>query len=115
MPVNSTVTLKKNREFQHVYRTGKSMSSRIMVLVFSRTKRGSLRIGFSVSKKIGNSVMRNRVKRRMRECFRQNMPEVITGYSLIFIARGDIVAASYQQIEKSMRLLLEKSRLLLAP
>lgn len=110
--MNRAYSLKKNREFQHVYRSGKSCATRIMVLVFSRTRRETLRVGFSVSKKVGNSVVRNRAKRRMRECFRQHMDEIARGYQFIFIAREGMAAASYAQIEKAMLYLLDKMRLL---
>ena len=57
--------LRKNKQFQYVYPKGRSCASREIVLLYIRASR--LQVGFSVSRKVGNSVMRNRVKRRLRE------------------------------------------------
>ena len=60
--------LRKNKQFQYVYHKGRSCASREIVLLYIRASR--LQVGFSVSRKVGNSVMRNRVKRRLREAYR---------------------------------------------
>ena len=70
-------------------------------------------MGLSVSKKIGNSVVRNRVKRRMRESFTPLIPSVKSGYDLIFIVREQVVQVKFSDIEKAMRKLLRKAGLLL--
>lgn len=82
-----------------------------MVLIHARSNHNSVRVGFSVSKKLGNSVVRNRVKRRMRESFGPMIPDVKNGYSLIFIAREPIVNADYTAIQRNMRNLLRKAGL----
>ena len=68
---NKLVTLKKNKEFTFVYHRGKSCATRRMVLVYFKNKYGGLRSGFSVSKKVGGAVVRNKVRRRMKECMRE--------------------------------------------
>lgn len=65
--------------------------------------------GFSVSKKIGCSVQRNRVRRRLKESFRALLPEIEGSVQLIFIARAPIGAASFQEISRDMRYLLKKA------
>jgi len=73
----------------------------------------SVRVGFSVSKKIGNSVVRNRTKRRMKEAFRPMLSQVKPGYNLIFIARPSVVEDSFENIRKSIRYMLKKADLLI--
>ena len=104
-------SLKRNKEFRYVYRAGKSAGSRLMVLIYTRSRMPRVRVGFSVSKKLGNSVVRNRVKRRLRDSFRPMIPCVKSGYNLIFIAREPVVQESFHNIEKTMRNLLRKADL----
>ncbi|MEG1547381.1 MAG: ribonuclease P protein component [Clostridia bacterium] len=105
-------SLKRNKAFRYTYRTGKSAASRTMVLVYSRSREKLVQVGFSVSKKIGNSVVRNRVKRRLRESFGPMIPDVKNGYNLIFIAREPVVNDSFTNICATMRKLLRKANLL---
>lgn len=81
------------------------------MLIYTKSRAPGVRVGFSVSKKLGNSVVRNRVKRRLRESFRPMIPCVKSGYNLIFIAREPVVQESFQNIEKTMRYLLRKAGL----
>lgn len=69
-------------------------------------------IGFSVSKKIGGSVTRNLVKRRMREAVRSFLPELKSGYHLIFVARSSIVSADFQNVRETLYRLVQKAGLL---
>ncbi len=105
-------SLKRKKEFRYTYRVGKSQSNRILAMVFATNRAGSSKIGFSVSKKIGNSVCRNRVKRRMREAATPLIPSISKGYNIIFIARGGMVDAPFAEIGKSMAALLVRSGLL---
>lgn len=101
-------TLKKNKEFNFVYRRGKSAGSRDMTLVYAKSRYGGARVGFSVSKKVGNSVTRNRARRRLKEAYRMIMPEISGHHSFVFVARSSITAADFQSICHQMRRLLEK-------
>lgn len=105
-------SLKRNKQFRQVYRKGKSLASRYMVLIYAKGGSGMVHVGFSVSKKLGNSVARNRVKRRLREAFRPMIPEALPGYDLIFIARDAVKEADFPAIESAMRYLMRKAGLL---
>ncbi len=83
-----------------------------MTLVCAKGKYGGVRVGFSVSKKVGNSVIRNRTRRRLKEAFRTFLPVLSGNYSLVFIARPTIREAAFADIMKQMNDLLKKAGLL---
>ena len=97
--------LKKNRAFQYVYRRGHSAACRDLVMLFARGR--ELKVGFSVSKKVGNAVIRNKVKRRLRERFRPYLGDVKTGLYVI-VARPSAAKATFQSLQKDVRYLLKK-------
>jgi len=101
-------TLKKNKEFNFVYRRGKAAGAKNMTLVFVKSRYGGVRVGFSVSKKVGNSVVRNRARRRLREAYRA-LPEIRGNFSLVFVARSVIAEAEFSEICRDMRYLLKKA------
>ena len=72
--MNPAVTVKENYEFRRIYRKGKSAVSPQMVIYCQRNRRGLSRLGVSVSTKLGGAVVRNRVRRRIREIYRLNKP-----------------------------------------
>lgn len=109
--VKRCYSLKRNKEFRRVYRAGKSVGSRTLVLIAVSTKKPDKRIGFSVGKKIGNAVQRNHVKRRLREAVTPLLPKIPFGYRLIFIARAPITAESYSSICNTVQYLLHKAHL----
>ena len=104
--------LKKNKEFAYVHRKGASCAGRYLVLVYVKNRMG-LRLGFSVSKKLGNAVRRNRIKRLLRECARASLNNMKPGYSYLFIARLGARGASYSELLKDMEIVLKRARLLL--
>jgi len=114
--VKRCYSLKRNKEFRHVYRKGQSKAARQLVLVYAKAgkkpKQPPVHVGFSVSKKLGNSVVRNRVKRRLRESFGPMIPCVKDGYNLIFIAREPVVGEKFTAIQSVMRSLLRRANLL---
>lgn len=103
--------LRDRKIFQYVYHRGKSASCRAVVLVYARGEKEAIRVGFSVSKKVGNSVVRNRVKRRLKEAIRPLLPDMKTGVYLVFIARQPIVLSAFADIQKDVRTLLKKANL----
>lgn len=107
-------SLKKNKEFAFAYRRGKAVSSELLTLIFVRRGEGFTRTGFSVGKKIGKAVVRNKVKRRLREAYSRVIPAVKPGYSLVFVAKGPAALAAYRDMDKTMNLLLRRAELLAA-
>ena len=102
--------LKKNRAFQYVYRRGQSVACRNLVMLLAPGR--ELKVGFSVSKKTGNAVTRNRIKRRLRECFRPYLGDVKTGLYVI-VARSSAAEAAFDDLRKDVRYLLKKQDALL--
>lgn len=100
--------LRKNGQFRYVYRRGKSIASGHIVLNYVRANR--LLAGFSVSRKVGGAVVRNRVKRRMRENFRLRMDCLKKGY-YVFTARASAAQADFQTIARDMERALRKMKL----
>jgi len=92
----------KNREFQTVYESGVSFANRNLVMYVLPNELTDNRIGISVSKKVGNSVVRHRVKRIIRESYRLNRDNVKNGLDIVIIARKEAKEKSYQELEQSM-------------
>ncbi|NLG25815.1 MAG: ribonuclease P protein component [Clostridiales bacterium] len=97
-----------NRQFQYVYRRGKSFQGRHLVLVYLKAR--ELKVGFSASSKVGNAVVRNRLRRRMREDFRLRRPELVAG-RYIFVARASAAAAKPAALTADLEGLLRKAGL----
>lgn len=102
--------LKKNEEFKKVYARGKSVVTPYLVLYFMRNSEKYNRLGISVSKKVGNSVVRNRVKRLIREAFRLTPLTLKSGLDLVLIARVRMNQADFKTTEKHMSQVLNKIR-----
>ena len=105
-------SLKRNKEFRYVYRNGKSKAFRSVVLIYKRQGTSLPKIGFSVSKKIGNSVTRNRVKRRMRAALAPCIQDIKPGSRLIFIARLPIINEKFEDLCSTVYKLLERAELI---
>ncbi len=105
-------SLKRKKEFRHTYRVGKSVGGRLTALVYAKNRRPETRVGFSVSKKIGKSVQRNRVKRRMRAALAPYFLRIRKGYNIIFIAREPIADAAFAALAAAMLDQLRRADLL---
>jgi len=95
-------SLKKNRDFQNVYGRGKSYANRYLVMYVLENGTQSNRIGISVSKKVGNSVVRHRVKRLIREAYRLQETMFQSGFDIVVIARTAARGVSYCDIESAL-------------
>lgn len=97
--------LRKNSAFQYVFRRGRSVACRHLVLLTAKSR--ELKIGFSVSKKVGGAVIRNLVKRRLRACFRPVLGD-LKAASYVIVARPTAAGATFRELEKSVIYLLKK-------
>lgn len=100
--MKKTVSLKKNFEFKRVYDKGKSRADKYLVMYILENGTCSNRLGISVSKKVGNSVIRHHITRLVREGYRVNEDMFKTGYDIVVIARVGANSAHYHLIEKSL-------------
>ena len=101
--MNRFPSIKKNEEFRRIYRSGKSCAndSLIMYVLKQEDNKENKRIGISASKKIGNSVIRHRVARVLRECFRLHRDELKSGYDIVVIARQPAAAMGYEDMSRA--------------
>lgn len=97
-----TESLRKNSEFGRVYKKGRSKANYTVVLYVMKNDINRNRLGISVSKKVGNSVVRHRVKRLIKEAYRLNEDKYECGYDIVFIARVSSKDRNFSEIEKSI-------------
>lgn len=97
-----TESLKKRNDFQVVYRNGKSFANRYLVMYKMKNHTDGNRFGISVSKKVGNSVVRHRVTRLIREAYRLNEKKFEQGYDFIVVARVSAKGISYFDMESAL-------------
>lgn len=94
-------SIKKNRDFKEVYQSGKSLANRLLVMYVLKTDRPDTRIGISVSKKVGNSVVRHHITRLIRESFRLHEGMVETGLDIVVVVRTAAKVEKYKTIESA--------------
>lgn len=100
--------LRRRDRFEEIRRHGKCWTHRLLVLCVLPNELPGCRFGFSVSKRVGNAVMRNRVRRRLREIVRLRIPAITPGWDVVLIARPPAAQAEFRQIESAVeRLLLQ--------
>ncbi len=101
-------SLKKNEDFKEVYKKGKSIANRFLVLYVKKNDLGRNRVGISVSKKVGNSVVRHHLTRLVREGYRLQEEYFHIGYDMVFIARVNAKDCAYKDIESAIYHLAKK-------
>ena len=94
-------SLKKNYDFQNVYKTGKSYANKYLVMYVVENHSDKNRLGISVSKKVGNSVVRHRVTRLIRESYRLHENIFNSGLNIVVIARPNAKDVSYKEAESA--------------
>lgn len=108
-----TESLKKNHQFRYVYGKGKSIANRLLVMYVIRNDTDGNRYGISVSKKVGNSVVRSRVTRLLRESYRLCESDLSRGYDIVVIARASAKDAGFGEVQSALKHLLKKQKLFL--
>ncbi len=103
--------LTKSLEFKKIYKYGRSIADKYIVLYSLKNGLEISRLGVSVRKKFGNSVKRNRVKRLIKEAFRLNKDNVVKGYDIIIIPRFSAAEVGFFVIERSFLKLLKRAGL----
>ena len=106
-------TLSSNRDFSRVYNKHQSKADRYMVMYILENGSDTLRLGVSVSKKVGNSIVRHRLARLIRESFRLNSKSIMKGYDIVFVARNNLKGKGFYETQKSMLHLLKASSVLM--
>ena len=105
-------SLKLNHVFRRLYHKGKSAANKYLVLYCRKNGSGENRIGLTVSAKLGHAVVRNRIRRRLREIYRLHEAQFRPGWDLVVVARSRAVNAPYAQLEKAYLSLAQKLGLL---
>ncbi len=98
----SITSLKKNHDFQKVYQEGKSFANKYLVMYILENGTQNNYLGISVSKKVGNSIVRHRITRLIRESYRLHKEEFQSGYHIVIIARTGAKGKAYQEIESAV-------------
>ncbi|CDQ18392.1 ribonuclease P protein component [Halobacillus karajensis] len=105
--------IKKNEDFQEVFKRGQSFANRQLVLYYMKKEdQTHFRIGLSVSKKIGHAVMRNQIKRYLRQAFHELENDIHPQYDLVVIARKPTNQMGFHEVKKSLTHVLVRSKLL---
>ncbi len=95
-------SLKNNRNFQNVYKNGRSYANKYLVMYVLENRTDINRVGISVSKKVGNSIVRHRLTRLIRESVRLNCEKIQTGYDIVIIARVNLKGKKYAETESAL-------------
>ncbi|MDF2842638.1 MAG: hypothetical protein K0R00_1064 [Herbinix sp.] len=94
--------LKRNEDFREIYSTGKSFANKYLIMYVKNNNLDMNRLGISVSKKVGNSVIRHRVTRLIRESYRLSENSFISGLDIVVVARANAKGKDYLEIESAL-------------
>ena len=104
--------LRRKSDFSSIYKKGKSVGDRYVVLFYKKNGLPYNRMAFLASKKVGNSVQRNRARRLMKESFRLMDSDIPTGYDFIVIARNTISRKKCADVKKSLESAFSKTKVI---
>ena len=106
--MEDTNRLKKRKDFTKTYKKGRSLNGRAVILCYRKTTRPYYRVGFTVSKKVGKAVVRNKVRRRLKEITRLNSEAFLPGYDYIFISRSKAKDTPFEKLRSDVLNLAKK-------
>ena len=106
--MQSTRSMRYNTEFRRLYASGKSAATGYIVVYCKRNRRGRSQLGLTVGTKVGKAVVRNRVRRRLREIYRLHESEIRRGFDIVIVARVKSRYAAYSQLERDFLRLADK-------
>jgi ribonuclease P protein component len=110
--VQKQYRLAKRKDFGKVYKLGQSVANRQFVIyVLKNPKTERMRTGVSVSKKLGGAVLRNRLRRQVKEIMRLNVERIEPGHDIVIIVRRAAVGMAYREMEKSLQHALKRASL----
>ncbi|ANU14640.1 Ribonuclease P protein component [Planococcus halocryophilus Or1] len=110
--MNKDQRIKKNKEFQHIFKKGKSFANRQFIVYVLKSEQPEFRVGLSVSKKVGNAVARNRIKRYIRQTFLELKDDLLPNADYIIIARPQAATLDFHESKKSLEHVLKIARTL---
>ena len=111
MKFDNFETLKSNRDFKNVYNRKKSFANKYLIMYIKENGTDTLRLGVSVSKKVGNSIVRHRLARLIREAFRLSTDCIPDGYDYVVVARASLKDKGFFETKESMIHLLKLHKL----
>ncbi len=113
MDMKKTESIKNNSEFKEVYQTGKSYANKFLIMYVKKNGLQYNRLGISVSKKVGNSVIRHRVTRLIRESYRLSEEQIMNGFDIVVVARVSANGRNYSEIDSALMHLIKLHKLLI--
>lgn len=104
--------LKKRYQFNYVYKSGEHFSGEHMVLYVVSSKTKNIKVGLAVTKKVGHAVVRNKIRRRLREIIKKQVPNLKQNNNIIVVARDNISSASFEKLSNEFLKLIKKADLI---
>ena len=106
--MKKTVSIKENKDFKRLYYRGKSASQDCLVLYWRRTGAPGCRLGITVSSKVGKAVVRNRVRRLIKESYRLMEDRIPRGYDFVVVARSRAAEADFHRVSQALEKVMTK-------
>jgi ribonuclease P protein component len=100
-------SLKKSNEFRHVFSTGNKKTGKYILVYMMPGQQEDNRLGIVIKKEIGNAVQRNKIKRILREIWRNSCNKLIIGYDVVILVRKKIIYARFSEVETELVKLIQ--------
>lgn len=104
--------LTKRKEFAYIYKNGSKINSKNLSIVIVPSKKQDFRVGFSVNNKIGKAVVRNKIKRRLREIVKKQSKNIKNNQNFVIVAHPTILECDFHKMEEEVLFLLKKGKML---